>query len=172
MANHLPYFQHRRKLLKSILLISSLPLYGSLGWANTLSHTPKAELTLAEFSNYTKKILRISQLDTSMLKHIYQLFHDEPWGLSHLQRIANKLTHTQHNHNNLSLLDQGEHWFLGHFITTWITGIYYHERGNVMVSYQHALMYEALEDIRPVPGFSTAEFGFWNKPPADVGIIS
>ncbi|MDQ7059306.1 MAG: hypothetical protein Q9N62_13250 [Ghiorsea sp.] len=40
------------------------------------------------------------------------------------------------------------------------------------MSYQHALMYEALEDIRPVPGFSPAEFGFWNKPPADVGIVS
>jgi hypothetical protein len=170
MTNHRPYFQHRRKLLKSMLLISGLPLYGSFGWAKALSHVPKAELTLADFSNYTKKILRISQLDTLMLKHIYQLIHDEPWGLSHLQRIANKLTHAQYN-NNLTLLDQSEHWFLGHFITTWVTGVYYHERGDVMVSYQHALMYEALKDIRPVPGFSAAKFGFWSKPPTHTGIV-
>jgi len=98
---------------------------------------------------------------------VYQLLQDEPCGMSHLQRVVEKSSERNEG-IVLAQLDEGEHWFLGHLLTTWVTGIYYHDKENVVVSYEHALMHEALKEIRPVPGLSTETFGFWHEPPAKI----
>ena len=112
------------------------------------------------------------QLDESMLQQIYDTLLHEPWGREHIRRLLNKLfPDIEHSAKPrtpyfvVRNLDDAERWFAGHILTTWMTGIYYHETGNRTISYEHALMYESLKDIRPVPGMSRESFGFWQHPP-------
>jgi len=112
------------------------------------------------------------QLDEIMLQQIYDTLLHEPWGREHIHRLLNKLfpdiAHSAKPRTAYFVvrnLDDAERWFAGHILTTWMTGIYYHETGNRTISYEHALMYESLKDIRPVPGMSQESFGFWQHPP-------
>jgi len=112
------------------------------------------------------------QLDETMLQHIYDTLLHEPWGREHIQRLLHKLfpdlptsARPRSPFFVVRNLDDAERWFAGHILTTWMTGIYYHETGNRTISYEHALMYASLKDIRPVPGMSQEPFGFWQQPP-------
>jgi len=156
-------FKNRRKLLKSLAVIMSFPLYHKLTFAATFS----VSISFEVFVEYIEKIFNIDHLNADMSKRIYHLTQDEPWGMNHLQRVVEKSREVSDT-PVLTRLDEGEHWFLGHLLTTWMTGIYYHESSNVVVSYEHALMHEALASIRPIPGLSTEKFGFWHQPPKSV----
>ena len=153
-------FKSRRKLLKSLAVIMSLPLYYKLTFAVTFS----ASISFEVFVEYIEKVFGFDHLDANMSKRIYHLIQDEPWGMDHLQRVVEKSRNVS-GASILTGLDEGEHWFLGHVLTTWVTGIYYHDSANVVVSYEHALMHEGLASIRPIPGLSTEKFGFWHQRP-------
>ena len=159
----------RRRLLKGLVsaavALPSLLLYqqaGATGKANPIDTTDA--LDMVTFLAFSTRVTGVQHFNPAVARKIFDLFKKEPWGLNHLQRIEDKLAPSVTS-QNLATLDQGEHWFFGHFLTTWITGIYYHSSGNIMVSYEHALMHSALQDIRPIPGMSTREFGFWSQPP-------
>ena len=156
-------FQNRRRLLKALAVIISLPLYHKFTFATVSASL----ISYKAFAEYVEKILNFEPLNVDMTKRVYQLLQGEPWGMSHLQRVVGKSSE-RNKGIVLAQLDEGEHWFLGHLLTTWVTGIYYHDKENVVVSYEHALMHEALKEIRPVPGLSTETFGFWHEPPAKI----
>ncbi len=105
-------------------------------------------------------------LNADMAKALFELISTEPWGIEHLRRVQHKLSLAGNPKKGLASLDQSERWFFGHMLTSWVTGIYYHNSGNIMVSYEHALMHASFKDIRPTPGLSSEEFGFWSKPPS------
>lgn len=160
----------RRQLLKGLTAVLGLPVYQSVGLAGTLDVATSESIPFDRFVVFSRNVTGYRQLNLEMAKSLFDIFSAEPWGIDHLKRVHDKLTSGSHGHDILASLDKGEHWFLGHFLTTWITGIYYHSSGNQMVSYEHALMYEAFENIRPIPGLSEQEFGFWSKPPLDKGL--
>jgi len=153
-------FKDRRILLKSLAMIMSLPLCHRLTYATILSDV----VSFKAFVQYIEKIFGFNHLNVDMSREIYELIQNEPWGMNHLSRVFNKSSGVSGEHL-LAQLDEGEHWFLEHLLTTWLTGIYYHNRMNIVVSYEYALMHEALVSIRPVPGISTETFGFWHQPP-------
>jgi len=156
-------FKNRRRLLKSLAVIISLPLY----YKFTFAAVSVSLISCEVFTEYVKKLLNFESLNVGMTKRVYNLLQDEPWGINHLQRLVGKSSE-RNKDILLAQLDEGEHWFLGHLLTTWVTGIYYHDKENTVVSYEHALMHEALKEIRPVPGLSTETFGFWHEPPVKI----
>lgn len=132
----------------------------------------KDHISLEQFRILSTYLTGQSALDPGMLRDIFAALIQEPWGKEHMQRLMHKLfpDYPQSMRPRTPLLvprnlDDAERWFAGHILTTWMTGIYYHEIGNRTISYEHALMFEALKDIRPVPGMSTEPFGFWQEPP-------
>jgi hypothetical protein len=122
---------------------------------------------------YIGKLLTGSdRLDTEFAQEVLDLINIEPWGKEHLSQLAEKLAITA-DHPSVSLSDvsallkperysDGERWFINHLLTTLLTGIYYHQSGNRVVSYQHALMFSVL--VAP-HGQCGGEFGFWSVVP-------
>jgi len=156
---------NRRHILKALfaapflIRFYSTPLFAS-------EITPqKTELSLQSFYQISEQILSYEQLNVDISKSLYHIFQQEPWAQTHLQNIASKLSLEKQNNLSLSKLSADETWFLQHFLTTWITGIYYHTSGNKFISYKDALMHSSLQDIRPIPGLSSQDFGFWSMPP-------
>jgi len=154
----------RRSFIQGLaaLVFTSIS-YSPLLFGKGVKDSTVAGLSFEDFFLFSKLITGYELLDHAMAQQLYRLLTAEPWGMDHLQRLRKKLLQVDSQH--LKSLDQGEQWFFGHLLTTWLTGIYYHSSGNHMVSYEHALMYDAFENIRPTPGFSTQEFGFWTEPP-------
>lgn len=160
----------RRQLLKGIAAALGLPVYHATAFAESLDSATSTAVPFDDFVRFSRNITGHRQLDLQTARKIFDIFADEAWGMDHLKRVHDKLISGPHTDSALASFDKGEHWFLGHFLTTWITGIYYHSSGNKMVSYEHALMHEAFEHIRPIPGLSEQEFGFWSKPPFEKGM--
>jgi len=124
-----------------------------------------AAMSAAEFRRQAERLLGVS-LPPGFAQALYHVFREEPWGLDHLRRLQRKLLDSQLPPEKAwQQLDDGERWFLDHFLTTCVTGVYYHERGNRLISYEQALMHALLLDIRPVPGLSDRAFGFWSRAP-------
>ncbi|MBF0281508.1 MAG: hypothetical protein HQM07_02925 [Zetaproteobacteria bacterium] len=157
----------RRDVLKGIALLISAPMLPSWLSSNVVYAEEENSLSLEKFYEFSQSLTQVQSLDRNMCEKMYQIFKKESWGMSHLQRVYRKVVEigTVRTDEVLNSLDEGEHWFLGHFLTTWITGIYYHDSGNLVVSYEHALMYASFTDLRPVPGFSARDFGFWKDAP-------
>jgi len=142
----------RRKFLLSSLVVPTSML------------SMKSQISLQDFSEISKQLLELYQLDATMVRQLYKIFSDEPWGMTNLEKLRDKLLMNDME-RGIKALNKDDRWFLDHFLTTWITGIYYHQRGNQLVSYEHALMYTSLHDIRPTPGLSSENFGFWQDAP-------
>jgi len=160
----------RRLLTKALSLALTLPLLPRL--ACSAAGTSRRGITLEQFRILSIYLTRYARLNPEMLRAIHTTLMHEPWGPEHLARLLHRLfpdLPTSSKPRTQLLvprnLDDAERWFAGHILTTWMTGIYYHETGNHTISYEHALMYESLKDIRPVPGMSDLPFGFWQDPP-------
>lgn len=117
----------------------------------------------------------VSMLDRETARLILEHIRSEPWGKEHLAQIAAKMMPAVSGSplpaSRQQLLDplrytEGERWFIGHLLTTWFTGIYYHQTGNHVIAYRDALMHVALQDVRSIPGHCEGRFGFWSDPPA------
>ncbi len=153
-----------RFLARMLTLLPASALAG--GAAPALAAGRAEDMTPEEFRRISEALLGRG-VDKGFAAAMFAIFRDEPWGLNHLRRLQRKLL-DRGGDPRLAWrrLDDGERWFLDHLLTTWITGVYYHQRGNRLVSYEHALMHEILLDVRPVPGLSDREFGFWADRPA------
>lgn len=163
------YSKKRRVLLKGLIAFATAPVWGS--FIPTALQAIENQ-SLQQFIQLSQRLTGESRLNQQVALNIWLELRDEQWGEDHLQRVINKLLPTKSNDDmdfsealNFDPLDDGERWFTEHLTTTWLTGIYFHERGNKTISYRHALMHESLLDLRPVPGDCDRSFGFWQSPP-------
>jgi len=161
--SHSGYLPDRRRLLILFAGCLATPLLPIS--VRTLSATEA--ISLDAFSALSGELLGRQFVQPEMVKKLYDIFRQEPWGVDHLLRLRRKLIDSGTRPElALASLDEGERWFLNHFLTTWIAGVYYHQSGNQVISYEYALMHDSLRDIRPVPGLSDRDFGFWGQAPA------
>ena len=134
--------------------------------------------SLENFIRLSVFLTNVKQLDLETAERIYHRILGEPWGKEHLALITERIRALQiHAHTTLTLqqlltsphfmddASKGERWFIDHLLTTWFTGIYYHQSGNHVITYRDALMHAALQDVRPIPGHCNAAFGHWADPP-------
>ncbi|MDQ6954238.1 MAG: sugar dehydrogenase complex small subunit [Mariprofundaceae bacterium] len=163
----------RRQLLSwlvaSIAVLPLLPqlLYADVDSNNAMSTIPEDEK--AKFMALSALLTGVTTLDENSGLKIMHKLQQEPWGEEHLHRVFQKFsigkTEQPSTINGFENLDEGERWFVGHILTTWITGIYFHESGNEVMTYSHALMHSSLRDIYPEPHMCDSPFGYWQKPP-------
>ena len=162
----------RRELLKSVTAFGLMLAFCKYSLA-TSDTVPTVSNNVEEFIKLCELVTGTTKLERETAQQILNCIQNEPWGKEHLGQIARKLlpayaTETLPT-DRLVLLDpkrfeEGERWFIGHLLTTWFTGVYYHQTSRV-ISYEHALMFAALDDIRPSPSYCAGEFGYWSKPP-------
>jgi len=134
--------------------------------------------TLEVFAFLSSVVTLREDLDPGIMKQMYDVFLDEPWGPNHILRCHRKITAALSRHGKSSKrpplkapswqFDDGEKWFLGHLLTTWYTGVYYHEqRPPQVISYEKALMFDAARAIIPVPFIEATGFGNWADAPEE-----
>lgn len=164
----------RRKLLAALAALVLVPAVPHLALAAP-KEAPAVADDLDTFIRLCVIVTGVERLDRETAARILELIRAEPWGKEHLAQIGAKLLPsgkplppTREKLLNPERFNEGERWFIGHLLTTWFTGIYYHQQGNHVVTYRNALMHVALEDVRPVPGHCNGTFGFWSAPPAGV----
>ncbi len=163
----------RRRLLRSGLL-SLLLLPWSASWLR-ISLADEPLVSARDFARLSQYLTGVQHLDHALLRDLLYELQEEPWGMEHLRRVMEKLLPSDADAwsllqpIDLGLLDDAERWFVQHLLVSWMTGIYFHARGNRTLSYRHALMHEALRDIRPIPGECERPFGHWRHPPARYG---
>jgi hypothetical protein len=165
---------YRRRLLVRLAVVALAPGFVRNSDASVVADNSSTTANdVDEFIRLSALITGTRKLDRETAQKILTCIQNEPWGKEHLGQIARKLL-PQYSQVplpvdraellNPSRFEEGERWFIGHFLTTWFTGVYYHQSSRV-VSYEHALMFAALEDVRPVPSHCAGEFGFWATPP-------
>ncbi len=162
----------RRKLIKTVATAwLSIPCYPLLYSVQAMAATPTSQ---------TRRILWLFQRLTGVKRFNHRFIQQllvavkhEPSGTDHLHRVLSKLAPEPLDNDmaqlpiDIGVLDDGERWFVQHLLISLMTGIYFHEqRGNFTLSYRYALMHDALQDIRPIPGTCQQHFGFWQHPPA------
>jgi hypothetical protein len=154
-------------MLAGLFAYHSLP---RLAFAATES-SPRIADNLDRFIELSSAITGVKDLDRDTAQKILDLIRVEPWGKEHLSQIGEKIfpsgddAHSAQTPLNPEKFTEGERWFIGHLLTTWFTGVFYHQIGNHVVAYKHALMHTAIQDVRPIPGHCDGSFGFWSKPP-------
>jgi hypothetical protein len=154
-------------MLAGLFAYHSLP---HLAFAATES-SPRIADNLDRFIELSSAITGVQDLDKDTAQKILDLIRVEPWGKEHLSQIGEKIlpsgndSHSPQMQLNPAIFTEGERWFIGHLLTTWFTGVFYHQIGNHVVTYRHALMHTAIQDVRPIPGHCDGSFGFWSKPP-------
>lgn len=167
----------RRRVVSALALLTMGQLVPCFAWADTQKNSD----VLASFDTFmrlSRFITQVDRLDNETGQKIYSHIFSEPWGKEHLLQIEEKWRELQAENQSVVTLKQllatkhfqsenakGERWFMDHLLTTWFTGIYYHQSGNHVITYRNALMHTALEDVRPVPGYCAGPFGYWAKPP-------
>ncbi len=127
----------------------------------------------AYFMSISRTLTGKDRLDENTAERIYDLIRTEPWGPQHVVQVAEKLKISTPDILALereSLLNPdrysaGERWFINHLLTTWLTGIYYHQNGNKVVSYRHALMFTSLDGVSQPRSLCGGSFGFWSEAP-------
>ncbi|MDD5180138.1 MAG: sugar dehydrogenase complex small subunit [Gallionellaceae bacterium] len=167
----------RRRLFAALGALLAYPNLSRIAFAAATGKSGVVAEDLDAFIRLSEIIAGTRQLDRDTAMQILEVIRAEPWGKEHLAQIAAKLMPSLSDSplpaDRQALLDpkrfsDGERWFIGHLLTTWFTGIYYHQSGNHVVSYKNALMHAALEDVRPVPGHCNGVFGFWSEPPQGI----
>jgi|UPI0003645E6C hypothetical protein len=155
----------RREVIKGLCVLLSAPLWLTFT-PNILQGTES--VTLQQFVALSKRLTKQDNIDGKTAYFIFSHLHQEAWGDEHLQRLITKLSAEGANQRlDFTVLNEEEMWFLGHVLTTWLTGLYFHEDGNATVTYRHALMHESLLDLRPMPCDCSQSFGFWQKKPEE-----
>lgn len=166
----------RRRVLGALAALVAGQCVSHLAFA-----APKEAKTVADdldaFIRLSAVLTGVQQLDRETAQRILDVIRAEPWGKEHLMQIGGKLLPSGPDKPMPAMRQQlfdpkrftdGERWFIGHLLTTWFTGVYYHQKGNQVVAYRNALMHVAIQDVRPIPGHCSGTFGFWADPPAGV----
>ena len=165
----------RRRLLS--MLAASLVFFTIPGRSWAIGAQQQLQ-SFVVFMKLSRTLTGAVKLDNDFGERIYHLILTEPWGMEHLTQVAEKLQVTP---SSMAMLpdelkktlypdrfSEGERWFINHLLTTWVTGIYYHQVGNQVVTYQHALMYSALSDVSSTHGQCGGEFGYWSDAPTGI----
>lgn len=136
----------------------------------------KNAVDLNAFMRLSENLTGVFGLDQETALKILELIRAEPWGENHLAQIGRRVlpvfsdiplsTAARQQLFDSRRFSEGERWFIGHLLTTWFIGIYYHQTGDHLIDYRGALMHVALQDIRSIPGHCDGVFGFWSEPPA------
>jgi len=171
-SEHIPADFSRRKVLVALAVMAASQCFPSWASANSSISKPVNVDELDEFIRLSEVVTGTTQLDRDTAQKILGYLYGEPWGREHLAQIRPKLLSADSPSDRVHLFDksrftEGENWFIGHLLTTWFTGIYYHQISHA-VSYRYALMHSAIEDVRPVPGHCNGNFGFWSVPPQGI----
>lgn len=133
--------------------------------------------TFEIFLALSKILLVRETVNETVGRKIFDLLVGEPWGAKHIgTAYAILYRHVVHlrepaggNMLGKAPLPEGERWFIGHVITTWYIGVYYHpERPTSWLTLRDALMYEPVRDILPEPYAGSTGFGAWAEPPHSV----
>ena len=169
--NREPNLRRRQFLHVLAAVMVALPVLPHMAWAHGAANVSITE-SATEFEKFMalcKQVIATDSLDEETGKNIMQVLKQEKWGADHLRRVLQKFEIAEKRElspsDALASLNEGEQWFVGHVLTTWITGIYFHLSGNKVISYKHALMYESFRDIYPEPYLCDSHFGYWQQPP-------
>lgn len=127
------------------------------------------------FYHLSRMLTCRDKLDDAVARKMFALFQEEPWGKQHISRCYTKIkTALQDRADRVTMpdliseaiFDEGEAWFAGHLLMTWYLGAYYHERTEpIRVTWEGALMWDAVDDITGIPGVSGGEPDFWAGTP-------
>ncbi|MDD2776991.1 MAG: sugar dehydrogenase complex small subunit [Gallionella sp.] len=164
----------KRKLLVGLAAFTAYQLLPNLVFANPIEAVATAQ-DLGGFLQLSTILTGYALLDKDTARLILIHIRTEPWGKEHIAQVSAKVlpsspdntgSTTRRQRLDMTKFSEGERWFIGHLMTTWFTGVYYHQSGNHVISYHNALMHAAIQDIRPIPGYSEGgAFGFWAEPP-------
>ncbi|KAB7613486.1 hypothetical protein F9L33_12905 [Amylibacter sp. SFDW26] len=158
-----------------------------------LGNTAMAKETLRIFQNYSPSLndpehpsfdvfYHLSQLiccrenlDKDGAQTMYLLMQQEPWGKKHIStaytEIKNGLENRQSDASIADLVEakeigDGEAWFVSHILSTWYTGIYFHEaQPKQRILYDAALMWDVVGNYIAPPGTRILEPGSWANIP-------
>ena len=167
----------RRNILKAMLAVGlavySQPYISALAKQPAMLTLPNfkkislEQLDFKIFENLSKMVSLQSSLDLETTKKMFEVFKKEPWGKEHIVQLYNKLGSAIANpKKQIEELNAGEKWFADHLLTTWYLGIYYHEKmPDQRITFEHALMYQVVKDIVPVPFLEAEGYGTWEEPP-------
>ena len=152
----------RRKVVSSLLtfpLLAVFPFGAMAGEGASLQERGDKKL----FLDIARKITGLSEFPSDLKEGVWKTISQEPWASEHLHRLARQI---DKNDFRPDVFPAAERWFAGHILTTLVMGIYYHTRGNESITYNDALMFWALKDVRPIPGQCSMEFGEWADAPS------
>lgn len=113
------------------------------------------------------------ELDRDLARALFDLFRQEEWAWANAASLYGII------HDELKTgigsapellargwLSDGDLWFGQHVLEAWYEGFYRFEGREIRVTYEGALMWEAVAGIVPVQGLSDAEYGYWATRPA------
>lgn len=111
-------------------------------------------------------------LDPAVTARLFPLFMDEPWGPKHIATAYSRLRAAAISQGTFcppgAGVDLGaeERWFVEHLLTTWYLGVYYHvDLPTRRMTYEGALMFDAVAGFLPLPLVERVSFGAWAQPP-------
>ncbi len=155
--------RRRRFVSRLAATVASLPLLPAIAGGGSRDSAALRK----RFDQLLDALAGPVRLEAGLKKRLWMtLVRDEPWGAENLKRVLSAMKPDVPVMPAPASLDPAGRWYLGHVLTTLVTGIYYHERGNIAVTWDGALMYQWLADIRPIPGSCHSDFGDWSRPPA------
>lgn len=113
------------------------------------------------------------ELDRKLASLHFENFRQEEWGWVNAARFYATLRQELDQGTVTSapeLLMSGrlgatEQWFVQHMLDAWYEGFYRYEGAEIRVTYEKALMWDAVGDMVPVQGLSGAEYGYWSMAP-------
>lgn len=174
----------RREIAFGLVAVAGGGLLPS--WASALDDQTALDLLLPPgrdplaptfdiFQALSRIVLIRSQLDEQVAARMFEVFKQEPYGPKHIgtayavlreEMLRRTASGQRENGVPLTALGSNERWFVGHLVTTWYLGIYYHpERPTQRITLEGALMYDAARGLVPVPFRDAVGFGAWAEPP-------
>lgn len=174
----MPPDQDRRQLLALLSLSGvTLPFWPGLLLSEEMTSSvqqgalTESESLLTQFVGFSQFLTGQSELNAEATQIIFETLSQELWGTDHLKRVLDKYHQVKANEYAsleafYASLDEGERWFAGHVLTTWLTGMYFYQNEQRVLTYDQALMFEGFEDIYPHSQNCELPFGYWQQAPA------
>jgi Membrane bound FAD containing D-sorbitol dehydrogenase len=177
---------YRRDFLKKLGLSlfvlmgqsSSALSFSDLFYTGIEKQSPSTKTTFDVFYKLCQWLTQREKLDKNVAHKMYDIFLEEPWGQEHILKLYNKIEPIitfEKNQFDLSgliknnTLDDVEIWFSSHILVTWYLGVYYHEkRPSHRITYEHALMYQSVTNLTPIPYLEFTPYGTWATLPEGI----
>lgn len=128
------------------------------------------------FYDLSRYVTARSGLDRRTARLHHEAFRNEQWSWANAARlyaaIRDAVASDMASAPELMLsgrLDRVDQWFAEHLLETWYTGWYHFEGVSRRLTYEHALMWQVVDDFMPIQGLSDAEYGSWARQPPPEG---